>query len=119
MSQAVPPRVVRGCAAVTVFGSAALAVLFSFGGTVEMETFPGLRENRGPVVVWMLVFAAVVAAGGLALTGWRSRAARVATGCLAALVAVRLWTVAPVLHCWSYDKVSRADDGTYTCYRMP
>ncbi|MGW0186674.1 hypothetical protein ACWDV7_13070 [Streptomyces sp. NPDC003362] len=109
------PAVARGCAAGAVFAFAALVVLFSFGGTVEMETFPGLRENMAPVVVWMLVFAALVAAGGVALAGRRSYAGWIAVACLAGLMALRTWTLAPMLHCWSYDSVGRADDGSYTC----
>ncbi|MFI2302108.1 hypothetical protein ACH5AL_25160 [Actinacidiphila glaucinigra] len=67
-------RAARGCTAALVFAFAVLVVLFSFGGTIEMESFPGLRENMGPVVVYMLVFAALMGVGGLALSGWRSRA---------------------------------------------
>jgi hypothetical protein len=105
----------RAVAAGALFAFAALVVLLAFGGTVEMETFPGLRENLAPVVVWMLVLAALTAAGGLALAGWRSLAGWAAVGLLAVLVGLRLWTLAPMLHCWSYDSVGREDDGSYTC----
>jgi hypothetical protein len=30
-------------------------------------------------------------------------------------MALRMWTLTPMLHCWSYDSVGRADDGSYTC----
>jgi hypothetical protein len=105
----------RGCAAVLVFAFAALVVLISFGGTIEMESFPGLRENRAPIIVYMLVFATLVAVGGLAFTGWRSYGGWAVVVCLVALVAARMWTLAPALHCWSYDSVGRNDDGSYTC----
>ncbi|MFI9340219.1 hypothetical protein ACIG0D_02925 [Streptomyces sp. NPDC052773] len=107
-------RVARGCAAAVVFAFAALVVLFSFGGTVEMESFPGLHDNMAPVVVGMLVFAALVAAGGVALAGVRSYAGWIAAACLLALMALRMWTLAPMLHCWSYDSVGR-HDGAYHC----
>ncbi|MQY10245.1 hypothetical protein SRB5_03520 [Streptomyces sp. RB5] len=103
----------RGCSAAFVF--AALVVLASFAGTTEMETFPGLRENRAPIAVYLLVFAALVAAGGLALTTWRSYGGWAAVVCLVALMTLRMWTLAPALHCWSYDSTGRNDDGSYTC----
>jgi len=99
-----------------VFAFAALLVLLAFGGTVEMESFPGLRENLAPVAVWLLVLATPAAVGGLALAGWRSYAGWGAAACLAALMALRMWTLAPMLHCWSHDSVGRADDGSYTCH---
>ncbi|GGT07786.1 hypothetical protein [Streptomyces chromofuscus] len=108
-------RLARGCAAAVVFAFAGLVVLFAFLGTVEMETFPGLRENLAPVVVWMLVFAVLVTAGGLALTGPRSYAGWITAACIAALIVLRMWTLAPMLHCWSYDSVGRNDDGSYSC----
>jgi hypothetical protein len=98
-----------------VFAFAALVVGFSFGGTIEMETFPGLQENLAPVVVWMLVFAVLVTVGGLALAGWRSLVGWIAVGLLAGLMALRMWTLAPMLPCWSYDSVGREDDGSYYC----
>ncbi|MFF7216017.1 hypothetical protein ACFZAU_36690 [Streptomyces sp. NPDC008238] len=108
-------RAVRGCTAAIVFAFAVLVVLFSFGGTIEMESFPGLRENMGPVIVYMLVFAALVGVGGLALSGWRSYGGWAAVACIGVLMAVRMWTLAPALHCWSYDSVGRNDDGSYSC----
>ncbi|MGW0600792.1 hypothetical protein ACWD11_27215 [Streptomyces sp. NPDC002776] len=108
-------RLVRGCAAGLVFGFAALLVLFSFGGTVEMESFPGLRENMAPLVVSMLVFAALVSVGALALAGRRSYAGRFAVVCLVALMGLRMWTLTPMLHCWSHDSVGRLGDGSYYC----
>lgn len=108
-------RVAQGCAAGALFGFAALIVLLAFGTTIEMETFPGLRENLAPVAVWLLVFAVLPAAGAVWLAGRRSRAAWCAVGCLAVLVGLRLWTLAPMLHCWSYDSVGREDDGSYRC----
>ncbi|WP_031477018.1 hypothetical protein [Streptomyces bicolor] len=108
-------QIARCCAAGALFVFAALVVLFAFGGTVEMEAFPGLRENMGPVVVWMLVFALLPTAGAVALAGRRSRIGWVAAGALAVLVALRLWTLAPMLHCWSYDSVWRDEDGSYRC----
>ncbi|MEU1619683.1 hypothetical protein ABZ479_20585 [Streptomyces sp. NPDC005722] len=108
-------RAARGCTAAIVFAFAVLVVLFSFGGTIEMESFPGLRENMGPVIVYMLVFAALVGVGGLALSGWRSYGGWTAVACIGVLMAVRMWTLAPALHCWSYDSVGRNDDGSYSC----
>ncbi|MFF3558872.1 hypothetical protein ACFYXS_02350 [Streptomyces sp. NPDC002574] len=108
-------RATRGCTAALVFGCAALVVLISFMGTTEMERFPGLRENRGPLIVYLLGFAALVTVGGLALSGWRSRGGWAAVACLGALMALRMWTLAPALHCWSYDSVGRNDDGSYSC----
>ncbi|MFD9213790.1 hypothetical protein ACFVY9_11895 [Streptomyces sp. NPDC059544] len=32
--------------------------------------------------------------------------------CLVALVAARMWTLVPALHCWSYDSAGRNDDGS-------
>jgi hypothetical protein len=115
LSPAGRTRAARGCAAGGLFAFAALIVLLAFSATIEMETFAGLRENLAPVAVGLLVCALLPAAGAVALAGWRSRAAWVLTGCLAALVALRLWTLAPMLHCWSYESVGREEDGSYTC----
>ncbi|MFJ9868868.1 hypothetical protein [Streptomyces sp. NPDC101165] len=76
-------RAARGCTVALVFACAVLVVLISFAGTNEMESFPGLRDNRAPLVVYMLGFAALVAVGGLALSGWRSYGGRAAVVCLA------------------------------------
>ncbi|MFE9018690.1 hypothetical protein ACFYNL_08995 [Streptomyces sp. NPDC007808] len=108
-------RVVRAGAATAVFAFAALVVCFAFGGTIEMESFPGPRENLAPVVVGMLVFALLVTGGGLALAGRRSYTAWAVSAALVALMGLRMWTLAPMLHCWSYDSVSRDDDGAYRC----
>ncbi|MDX3234900.1 hypothetical protein PV392_04210 [Streptomyces sp. ME03-5709C] len=108
-------RAARGCTAALVFAFAVLVVLFSFGGTIEMESFPGLQDNMGPVVVYMLVFAALVGVGGLALSGLRSYGGWAAVACIGAVMALRMWTLAPALHCWSYDSVGRNDDGSYYC----
>jgi hypothetical protein len=111
-----PARVARGCAAAAVFAFTGVVVLLCFGGTIEMESFPGLRENMAPVVVYMLVFAALLAVGGVALAGLRSYAGWAAVAALGALMALRMWTLTPMLHCWSYDSVGRNDDGSYSCY---
>ncbi|TPQ15852.1 hypothetical protein [Streptomyces sporangiiformans] len=108
-------RVARGCTAAVVFACAALIVLFGFLGTTEMESFPGLRENRAPVIVGMLVFAALLTAGALALAGRRSYVGWAAVAALGVLMALRMWTLAPMLHCWTYDSVGRNDDGSYRC----
>ncbi|WP_409472215.1 hypothetical protein [Streptomyces sp. HC307] len=108
-------RAARGCAAAAVFACAGLVVLLGFGSTVEMESFPGLRENLAPAVVYLLVFAALLAVCGLALAGRRSRAGWGAVAVIGVLMAVRSWTLAPMLHCWSYDSVGRNDDGSYSC----
>ncbi|MGD1216868.1 hypothetical protein AB9Q10_00375 [Streptomyces krungchingensis] len=108
-------RAARGCTAALVFACAVLVVLISFGATIEMESFPGLRENMGPLTVYTLGFAALVTLGGLALSGWRSSAGWAAVACVGALMALRMWTLAPALHCWSYDSVGRNDDGSYNC----
>ncbi|MFI2432063.1 hypothetical protein [Streptomyces sp. NPDC018693] len=108
--------VFRGCCAVVFLLFAVFMALFSFAGTVEMETFPGLRENRAPLVVYLLVFAVLVGIAGLACAGWRNRGGWFALAILGALIAVRMWTLTPMLHCWSYDTVGREDDGSYTCY---
>ncbi|WP_432137512.1 MULTISPECIES: hypothetical protein [unclassified Streptomyces] len=106
----------RGCLAVVSLLFAVCLALFSHAGTIEMETFPGLRENRAPVVVWMLVLAAPAGVAGLACAGWRSTAGRIGMVLLVVIVALRMWTLAPMLHCWSYDSVGREDDGSYSCY---
>jgi hypothetical protein len=31
-----------------------------------------------------------------------------------ALAALRLWSLAPMLHCWQHDSVGRNDDGSYS-----
>ncbi|MDX2644336.1 hypothetical protein PV341_12295 [Streptomyces sp. PA03-1a] len=108
-------RAARGCTAALVFAIAVLVVLFSFLGTIEMESFPGLRDNLAPLAVYVLGFAALVAVGRLALSGWRSYGGRAAVACLGVLMALRMWTLAPMLHCWSYDSVGRNDDGSYNC----
>ncbi|CAL9569410.1 hypothetical protein [Streptomyces sp. enrichment culture] len=108
-------RAVRGCTAAAVFALAGLVVLLAFGSTVEMESFPGLRENLAPVAVYLLVCAVLLAACGAALAGRRSYAGRAAVVVLGALTALRVWTLAPMLHCWSHDSVGRDDDGSYVC----
>ncbi|MET8802310.1 hypothetical protein [Streptomyces sp. NPDC004546] len=64
----------------------------------------------------MLVFAALAAAGGLVLAGPRSYGGWAAVILLGALAALRLWTLAPMLHCWQHDSVGRNDDGSYSCH---
>ncbi|MFD3451005.1 hypothetical protein ACFWVC_02395 [Streptomyces sp. NPDC058691] len=108
-------RVARGCLVAFVFGCAASVVLFGIAGSIEMETGPGLRENQGPLVVCLLAFGALVTVGGLALSGWRSYGGWAAVACLGVLISLRMWTLAPALHCWSYDSVVRDDDGSYHC----
>ncbi|GAA3304522.1 hypothetical protein [Streptomyces cinereospinus] len=108
-------RIVRGCAAAVVFAFAVLVVLFAFGGTIEVDTAPWLDQNPAPVVVMMLVIAVLVTAGGVLLSGPRSYAGWIAAACVAALVVLRTWTLAPMLHCWSYDSVGRNEDGSYRC----
>jgi hypothetical protein len=63
----------------------------------------------------MLVFAVLLTGGGVALAGRRSRTAWAVAAALVALMALRMWTLTPMLHCWSYDSVSRDDDGSYRC----
>ncbi|OIJ90944.1 hypothetical protein [Streptomyces colonosanans] len=108
-------RVVSGCAAAAVFGFAALVVLFGFVCTIEMESFPGLRDNLAPLAVYALAFAVLLTVGGLALAGRRSYGGWAAVAVLGVLMALRMWTLAPMLHCWSYDSVGRDDDGSYSC----
>jgi hypothetical protein len=67
------------------------------------------------MAVATLGFAALLAVGGVALAGRRSRTGWAAVAVLGALMALRMWTLAPVLHCWSYDSVGRTDDGSYEC----
>ncbi|MFC7220251.1 hypothetical protein ACFQLX_19085 [Streptomyces polyrhachis] len=109
------PRAARGCTAVFLFACAVLAVLLSFMATSEMESSPGLRENMAPLAVCTLAFGALSAVGGLALTGRRSYGGSAAAICLGLLIALRMWTLAPALHCWSYDSVGRDADGSYRC----
>lgn len=105
----------RGCAgAVLQAGALGLAVL-SFGGTVEMETFPGLHQNRAPVVALLCAVAALLLVAGAAVGGRRARAGLVVAVCVGGLLVWRLSGLAPMLHCWSYDSVAREDDGSYRC----
>ena len=107
--------VVRGCAAVVAFGCAGLAVLFSFMVTTDTETVPGLRDNLAPMAVGALVFAALLVVGAVALGGRPSYAGWAVAAVFGVLIALRMWTLAPILHCWSYDSVGRNDDGSYSC----
>ncbi|MFF3910142.1 hypothetical protein ACFYZJ_30155 [Streptomyces sp. NPDC001848] len=107
--------VVRGCAAVVAIGCAVLAVFFSFMVTTDMETVPGLRDNMAPMAVGALVFAALLVVGGTALGGRPSYAGWAVVALFGGLMALRMWTLAPMLHCWSYDSVGRNDDGSYSC----
>ncbi|MFJ8647312.1 hypothetical protein ACIRNI_14460 [Streptomyces sp. NPDC093546] len=104
--------------AVALFLFALLVMAFSFAGTIEMESFPGLRENLTIPVIAVGVFAVVVAAAGLVLAGVRSRLAQAATACVVLLLAWRVYTLGPVLHCWDHNSVGRDDDGTYRCYDL-
>ncbi|MDX2848331.1 hypothetical protein [Actinacidiphila glaucinigra] len=106
----------RGCTAAVVFAAGACLVMLGFLATMDMESGPGLRDNTAPLVVYLCALAALLAAGGVAVAVRRSRAARGAALCLAALLAWRMCTVAPALHCWSHNSVGRADDGSYLCY---
>ncbi|MFF7211449.1 hypothetical protein ACFZAU_13055 [Streptomyces sp. NPDC008238] len=106
----------RGCGAAVLFAAGACLVMLGFLAAMDMESGLGLRDNTAPLVVYLCALAALLAAGGVAVAVRRSRAARGAALCLAALLAWRMYTVGPVLHCWSYDAVSRADDGSYLCY---
>lgn len=80
-----------------------------------MESFPGLRENRARFAVSLCAVAALAVPGVFGLLGRRSRAAAVTTVFVAALVAWRLFTLAPALHCWSHDTVVRDGAGSYRC----
>jgi hypothetical protein len=105
----------RGCGAAVLFAAGACLVMLGFLGTMEMESFPGLRDNTAPPAVWLSACAALLAAGGVALAGRRSRTRRGAALCLAVLVAWRMYTLAPALHCWSHNSVGREADGSYHC----
>ncbi|MFE0625663.1 hypothetical protein ACFW3D_01675 [Streptomyces sp. NPDC058864] len=106
----------RGCGAAVLFAACACLVMLGFLATMEMESGPGLRDNTAPLVVYLCALAALPAAGGVAVAVRGSRAARGAALCLAALLAWRMCTVAPALHCWSHNSVGRAGDGSYRCY---
>ncbi|MGW7285690.1 hypothetical protein ACWGH4_09375 [Streptomyces sp. NPDC054847] len=109
---------VRGCGSAALFALAALLAWFSFGVTVEMETFAGLRPNDAGVALFFAVLAAGAALGGLGLAGRRSVLALVATVCLAAALLWRLHTITPALHCWDHNTVGRNDDGSYDCFDL-
>lgn len=111
-----PRTPARGCAGALFFAGAFFLILVSFSFTVEMETYPGLRDNLAPAAVWACGIAVVLAVGALAATGWRSVGGLVTALVVVLLVALRMYTVAPMLHCWSYDSVGRDSDGTYGCY---
>ncbi|MEU7277334.1 hypothetical protein AB0A69_00845 [Streptomyces sp. NPDC045431] len=104
--------------ALALYLFALVVMSFSFMGTVEMESFPGLRQNDTFAVIVMGVFAVVVAGAALVLAGYRSRLAQAATACVVLLLAWRVYTLGPVLHCWNHNSVGRGDDGTYTCYDL-
>jgi uncharacterized membrane protein len=104
----------RGCLAAVVLGCAGLAVCFAFLVTAGMDS-PGWQDNAAPMAVALSVVAALLTAGGLALAGRPYGGWWVVVAALGALMALRMWTLAPVLHCWSYDSVGRNDDGSYSC----
>ncbi|MET9874197.1 hypothetical protein ABZZ36_06135 [Actinacidiphila glaucinigra] len=106
----------RGCGAAVLFATGACLVMLGFLATMDMESGPGVRDNTAPLVVHLCALAALLAAGGVAVAVRRSRAARGAALCLAALLAWRMYTVAPALHCWSHNSVGRAADGSYGCF---
>ncbi|POX53209.1 hypothetical protein [Streptomyces sp. Ru72] len=105
---------VRSCLAVVVFACAGLAVGFAFLVTAGMDS-PGWQDNTAPMAVALSVVAALLSAGGLALAGRPYGGWWVVVAALGALIALRMWTLAPALHCWSYDSVGRNDDGSYSC----
>jgi hypothetical protein len=108
----------RGCGGAALFVSAAFLAWLSFGVTVEMETFVGLRPNDAGFALFFAVLAAGAALWGLRLAGRRSVLALAATVCLAAALAWRLHTIAPALHCWDHNTVGRNDDGSYDCFDL-
>ncbi|NBE53503.1 hypothetical protein [Streptomyces boluensis] len=89
----------------------------SVGFTIEMETFVGLRENRAPIAVFLLVIAALCALAGAMLSARRiPRTTAVLTLCVVALLTWRTVVLAPMLPCWSHESVGRNEDGSYDCY---
>ncbi|GGT17893.1 hypothetical protein GCM10010271_21160 [Streptomyces kurssanovii] len=108
----------RGCGSAALFAFAALLAWFSFGVTVEMETFAGLRPNDAGIALLFAVLAAGAALWGLRLAGRRSVLALGATVCLAAALVWRLHTIAPALHCWDHNTVGRDADGSYDCFDL-
>ncbi|MGI5399026.1 hypothetical protein ACQEVG_06120 [Streptomyces sp. CA-135486] len=106
----------RGCGGAVLFTVAALFAYASIMSTIEMETFPGLRDNDAGLALFFVVLAAGAAVAGLFFAGRRSRAALVATACVAVALTWRAYTVAPAMHCWDHNSVGRNDDGSYDCY---
>ncbi|MFE2541255.1 hypothetical protein [Actinacidiphila glaucinigra] len=79
----------RGCTAAVLFAAGARLVMLGYLATMDMESGLGLRHNTAPLVVYLCALAALLAAGGVAVAVRRSRAARGAALCLAALLAWR------------------------------
>ncbi|MFM9369639.1 hypothetical protein [Streptomyces sp. Da 82-17] len=91
--------------------------VFSLGFTVEMESFPGLRDNVAPIAVFAVAVAVLCGLAGVLLCARRLPRTAVVLGlCLLAGAVWRVYALAPMLPCWSHDTVARNENGTYTCY---
>ncbi|MDI3406335.1 hypothetical protein [Streptomyces cavernicola] len=91
--------------------------VFSLGFTVEMESFPGLRDNVAPIAVVVVLIGGLCGLAGAMLCARSTpRTAAVLGLCLLAAVGWRTYALAPMLPCWSHESVARNEDGSYTCY---
>ncbi|WP_457028431.1 hypothetical protein [Kitasatospora sp. P5_F3] len=112
----------RGCLIVGLVPIAALALLLSLAGTTEAEQpelFPGLRENRAPLVLVLLVVGVLATVAALALAVRGSRWVLISVGVMGVLLlggaVCRTVTLAPMLHCSGHTAISREEDGSYRC----
>lgn len=99
-----------------------LLFLFAFAGVLEAthpDSFPGIRDNSAPTSAVMLGLGALAVTGAWWLVR-RMTVMRTVTAVLAVLVlpagGAALYRIAPMLHCWSSERIARGPEGAYVCY---
>ncbi|MCP2307437.1 hypothetical protein [Kitasatospora paracochleata] len=113
----------RGCLAGLLVPVAAVLLACSVGAGIEAESpelFPGLRANRSGLAVVLVALSVLACVGAIAAVWRASRGRLVAVGVVCGLLltgsALRLHSVAPLMHCWGHGYVSADESGRYTCY---
>ncbi|WP_354642202.1 hypothetical protein [Kitasatospora camelliae] len=112
----------KGCLMVGLVPVSALLLVIGYAATLEAEQpdqFPGLRDNRGPLVLIAVVLSAAAALVALIAAARSSRLvlATVGTVCVLLLAGgvLRAYSVAPMLACLGHNAVAREADGSYSC----
>lgn len=108
----------RGCYGGVVWVGALWFAGLSIASTNDLR-MNGIDFNPAPGVVALWVIALLLGLGAYALMGWRSITGIVLSAVLVLILGFRMYTLAPMLPCWSYDKVGYGEQpGTYHCFNI-